>query len=259
VIVKGNRLEYFHEPFLPYNNKNNKLYSGKIPSSAFTKTAQYSVIAEENLNENVMIYSDIIPYLKCQIKSTIQHEAGHRNDESERNKQIQQGKNVLPFDQFTNESRAEPIAEKEEENCDSMMPPEIGGDVISVSINQLFEEAKSEASINSEYRRDVKAGALAPSAQGMYLAQDIPTTQVNPTGNPNSYEGFDGTLWVDVRKIIQPYIIHPRAYPPTTQFDGVEKDVQQIETDLNSQGPKPNSGGTASVPVVPAVPSVGAR
>lgn len=252
MIVKGNRLEYYHKRFVPQENENTILFHNKIPSS-FTKSASQSVIPEQNLNETISVYTDAIPYIKCQIQSTIQHEAGHRDDEAQRNK----SDNPMDFQQFTSESRAEPIAERKELDCDSMAPPQVGGEVTNISLSQLFEEAKSAAQISPEYKKDIKSGFLDPSAQGQYLVQDMPGIEVKPGSTPNTYEGFDGTLWVDVRKIAQPFIVKGKSYSPTTQFDGSQVDPDKIRQDLSGA-----ASGTTSVPTVPSapsVPSVGSR
>ena len=221
------------------------------------KTAQ--IIPEQMINETVNVYEEAIPYIKCEIKSTIQHEAGHRQDEQNRQQSLERGEEVMGFEDFTSEGRAEGIAEKEEENCDP--PSEVSGKVVSINLNQLFEESRSAAAIPMEYIQDVKAGTLDPAAQGMYLMQDFSDQiDVKHGQTSNAYEGFDGTLWVDVRKIVEPFIApsqsiwtQPQIRPSTFQDDGVQPDLPGISQEA------PFVGSVPAVQSVPSVPSVGAR
>ena len=227
------------------------IYTNKIPSSHYmAKTAQ--VVPEQTLNETVSVYAEAIPYIRCEIQSTIQHEAGHRGDEARRYEDIQGGRNVQNFDQFSAEGRVEGIAEQEEESCP--YPKDLSGDIEQINLNAIFEEAKGQARIDPEYKKDVRAGYLNPDAQGMYLMQDLPfELRVNPTNNPNLYRGFDGSLWIDVRKIVQPFMVDPNAQkskPPTHQTDGITQDLPSV----SRQPPTQNA-----VPATPEVPSIGAR
>lgn len=228
-----------------------------IPS-AFTnesvKIAQ--IIPEQMVNETVDVYEEAIPYIRCEIQSTIQHEAGHRQDEESRTQARERGEEVMSFDDFTQEGRAEGVAEKEEEDCQA--PTEVSGRTVSVNINELFEEAKSAAQLPPGYVRDVKAGTLDPRAQGMYLMQDFPSEiAVSKGKTSNAYQGFDGTLWVDVRKIIDPFI-SPRqpmdnrqqSHPATYQDDGISPDMPGVSRDVPAAG---------AIPASPATPAMEAR
>lgn len=225
------------------------LYNNRISSAhIFPKFAQ--IIPEQTLNETVSIYVDAIPYIECQIQSTIQHEAGHRSDEESRNKDVQLGKNVLPFDQFSQENRVEGIAEQEEENCDGLYPELSGNsEVKNISLQYLFNNAKQKANIDSNYRSDIRAGSLSPDAQGMYLMQDLPfELKATQTDHPNLYRGMDGTLWVDVRKIVEPFMTNEEMKPPTFQSDGMQPDIKNI----SNQPPTSNAiPAQSSMPVVP--------
>lgn len=231
------------------------IYKNRIPASHYSiKSAQ--IVPEQSLNSSVSVYVESIPYIKCQIKSTIQHEAGHRQDESKRYDDLINGVRVPSFSEFSAENRAEPIAEKEEENCESFYPSELSGATEVINLFEIFEEAKSGAKIDPNFRNDIKAGNLKPDAQGMYLMQDLPKENiVQKTNNPHLYRGFDGTLWVDVRKIVTPFMSGESRpiNPPTFQTDGVDPDVPNI-----SQKP-PTSNSLSAVPSIPSVPSVGAR
>jgi hypothetical protein len=230
------------------------IYTNKIPS-AFLFSKKANLIPEQQIRETVTIYKDALPYILCEIASTIRHEAAHRDDEKQRLDNKSQGKEVLDFDQFSSESRAEPIAERAEKNCP---PPKIiSGETIQVNLFNLFNQAKTSAGINNQYLQDVKPGTLDPSAQGMYLMQDLPVDVIQNPNNLNSYKGFDGTIWVDIRKIVQPFVVDKRniSMPSTFQDDGTNFDVPGVSKGQSST----NESTTVSVPSVPSVPSIGAR
>lgn len=226
-----------------------------IPSAFLNKVSQ--LVPEQMINETVQVYEEALPYIKCEIQSTIQHEAGHRKDEEGRHQSQERGEKIIPFEEFTASGRAEGIAEQEEEDC--RPPSEVSGRVVSVNLNDLFEEAKSSARLPSGYSRDVRAGTLEPSAQGMYLMQDFQQMPVSSGKTSNAYEGFDGTLWVDVRKIVSPFIVQGQkqdgkaAHPATFQDDGVKADVPGVSRE------SPVEGAIPSTPSTPSVPSIGAR
>jgi hypothetical protein len=237
-------------------NQTPLVYPG-VPAShtdPLVKIAQ--VIPEQAINETVDIYEEALPYIRCEIQSTIQHESGHRQDEESRTQARERGEDVVSFDEFAAPGRAEPVAEKEEEECKP--PEEVSGRTISVNLNQVFEEAVSAANLPPAYRRDVKAGTLDPRAQGMYLMQDLPTELAVSKGRTaNAYEGFDGTLWVDVRKIVEPFIAprqspqdQRKTHPTTFQDDGTDPDVPGVSREVPAVG---------AVSAVPAAPEVGAR
>lgn len=251
------------------------IYNQRIPFSHLSqKTAQ--IIPEQSLNEMVSVYEDAIPYIRCVIQSTIQHEAAHRDDEAQRNESILKQKQsfggypftdlakasqVVPFNRFTDDSRAEPIAESEEENCDPLLPPEMSNKITSISPNQLFEEAKTSAKIDPQYLQSVKAGHLPPEAQGMYLMKDRSNQSVDELiklkqSHGNVHVDEHNNLWVDVRKIIEPFIVHGQQKdikPPTYQgaSDGA------VQADLPGVSQQPPQGiqaipGSQSIPNVPA-------
>jgi len=180
------------------NNSYISMNHHTIKQSWLTKKSQ--IIPEQWLTEQVDIYEDAIPYIKCQIQSTIQHEAAHRRDEEERDQSILQEKKqqktsfsgypstdlahaacsfgriresqVIPWQQFSDESRVEPIAERAEENCDPLLPLQMSDRITSIGLNVLFEEAKTAANIDPIYKQDIQAGHLSPNAQGMYIMVD---------------------------------------------------------------------------------------
>lgn len=200
----------------------------------FQKIAIQQMITpiEQSLNQNVYIDSGVKEYIVCEIKSTIQHEGGHRKGEAAFNEQMATGRTTQTFEQHYNNPWVEQEGIKEELNCPQPVEDDMTGEVISVNLHHLFSEAQSGANIPSDFNRDVKAGTLDPSAQGMYKAQSMPIPQgvpIQTTGNPNLYRGFDGTLWVDVIKIVQPWVIDTpqnKTQNPTVQTDGVYPDPQ---------------------------------
>lgn len=214
------------------------------------KAAQ--IVPEQALNESVTVYKDAISYIKCQIKSTIQHEAGHRSDEYQRYDDIWTGKKVQEFNQFSQEDRVEGIAEKEEENCDQIYPMQVSGETEIINLQELFDEVKQSANIHPDYKNDIKAGHLQPNAQGLYMMQDLPEEfKVKQTNTrSNIYRGFDGTLWIDVRKIVQPFIAKEQMYskPATFQNDGIQPDVPNV----SNIPPTSNA-----IPATPSIPSRG--
>lgn len=258
------------------------IYTNRIPFSHFIKRVA-QVIPEQSLMETVNVYEDAIPYIRCMIQSTIQHEAGHRSDETGRNEEILTEKTrqtaasgypcydiakfaqIMPFDQFTSDSRAEPIAEREEENCDPLMPQQMSDKVISVNLNQLFEEAKSASKIDPNYKSDVKAGHLPPEAQGMYLMQDRSNSSIEDLvsikeSRGNVHVDEQNNLWVDVRKIVEPFITDKQPddqiQPPTYQgpSDGA---VQADLPGVSQQAPQGIQAvpGTGAIQGTPGIPS----
>lgn len=237
-------------------NKELRVYTN-IPSSHIEPVVKIAqIIPEQMINETVDIYEEALPYIQCEIQSTMQHESGHRKDEESRTQARERGENLVSFDEFSNEGRVEPVAEKEEEDCQP--PQEVSGRTISVNLNQVFEDAKSSANLPTAYTRDVKAGTLDPKAQGMYLMQDFPSEMAVTRGRgSNAYEGFDGTLWVDVRKIVEPFVAphqpqedQRRSHPSTFQDDGAAPDIPGVSREVPAVG---------AISAAPAVPALGAR
>ena len=241
------------------------LFSYKIPSSHFLKMAQ--IIPEQVLDQTVTILKDAIPYIKCEIQSTIQHEAGHRMDQEGRDEDIYQMKSqeispsyyataqVMPFDQFTSKSRVEPIAEQEEEDCEPLLPQPLSEETEKVNLNQLFEEAKTAAQVEPEYKQDIRAGHLPPQAQGMFVMQDFSGLAQSDlmelqSSSGNAHTDVNNNLWGDVRKIAQPFIVQDQQQetrPATYQGQGdgaVTPDIPGV-----SQIPP-----WSAAPTVPSVP-----
>ena len=244
-----------------------RIFYNQIPASHLQPVKLAQIVPEQMINEVVEIYKDAIPYIRCEIQSTIQHEGGHRADEEGRNEEIIQfyrqprsrAAQIMPFQQFSNPTRAEPLGEQNEEDCSSLLPEAMSGETISINLNQLFEEAKGAAKLDPGYKRDVRAGTLDPHAQGMYLMQDLPQElALKNTTSAHSYEGFDGTLWVDVRKIAEPYIVQGKgdderkSHSPDYQSDGAPDypGVSNIP---------PTDTAIPATPFVPAAPAKGAR
>lgn len=252
----------------------NLLYWQRIPLGSFLEKLAGGLVPEQP-DATVSVYKDALPYIRCELRSTIQHESGHRKDEETRNKAIidqstMKSSQVMPFQQFVNPSRAEPIAEKYEENCEPLLPQQLSGETVPVTLSQLLQEAVSESNIDSTYRSDVKAGSLMPGAAGMYQMQDLPSmVAVQPGVKPNSYRGFDGTLWVDVRKIVDPFLAKPASYPANVQTDGVTADPDKTRADAaqtsgtagttGGAAPSPSTGSWGSSPSVGSRPAVEAR
>ena len=64
-------------PRLEEYNCKEKLYNNYIPASMY-KHAQSNVVLEQNIKETVPIPKEAKDYIICELRSTIQHEAGHR-------------------------------------------------------------------------------------------------------------------------------------------------------------------------------------
>ncbi len=253
-----------------------------LKQSQLIKQAQ--IVPEQWLTEQVDIYEDAIPYIKCQIQSTIQHEAAHRKDEEERDQGIVHEKQTIPFpgypstdlahaaneqghvresqvapwQQFSSEGRVEPIAERAEENCDHLLPPQMSDRIISMSLNALFEEAKTAANIDPNYKKDVRAGHLSPNAQGMYMMVDKANRTLEDLVQLKDssgvvHEDMNDNLWIDVRKIAAPFIVRSEQrqnMPPTYQGPGdgaIEPDVPGV----SQRPPVPTVAPISGVPGIP--------
>lgn len=259
------------------------IYNQWIPCSHLLRTAQSMpryIIPEQSLSE-VVLYEDAIAYIRCEIQSTIQHEAAHKDDEAQRDKSILEFKQrsnpgypytdlaraaqVIPFNQFTSKSRAEPIAERAEENCEPLFPAEVSGKTVSISLYQLFEEAKTAANIKPQYVQNISAGHLPPEAQGMTHMTDRSNESLDKLEERVKLKSSSGTvhvdehdnIWVDVRHIVEPFMAKEQnekdIKPPTYQgpSDGA------VQADLPGVSQQPPQGiqavpGTGSVPTVPA-------
>lgn len=246
------------------------MYNFRIPCSHFIKMSQ--IIPEQSLGD-VSVYTDAIPYIKCMIKSTIQHESAHRTDESNRNDEILRHKQnpgypstsipILPFNQFTSENRAEQIAEGKEENCEPLLKSTLSRDVMQINLSQIFEESKSAANIDSSYLQDIKAGHLPPEAQGMYVMQDMMGLPLDELikikeNNGNTYIDLQNNLWIDVRKIVQPFIANENSTNPST-YQGPGDGAVEVDTPGISQDDPQNVRQVSDSQSVPSAPSVPGR
>lgn len=237
-----------------------KIFHNNIPSShVIIKSAETTIVPEQTITETVDIYEEAVPYILCELQSTIQHEAQHRADEEGRNVNVIQGRDVQRFEDFSSEGVAEPSAESAEESCE---PPTEVSNVISINLYDLFERAKSMSNIDPSYLQDVYAGTPGEGIAGMYLMQDMPQgIAANPSATPYGYEGFDGRLWIDVRKQVQPWIVSQQdqnlVNPSTFQDDGIIRDVPGVSKQIV---PSQGSGSPApATPAAPAAPSIQAR
>lgn len=238
------------KPFI--ETKNPLVYKNYLPAAMY-KQAQVGIVLEQNINESVSILKEMKDYIVCQIKSTIQHEGAHRSDEEQRHSQDPEKR--IKFEDFSNPTRAEPIAERAEEMC--VAPKVISGETEQISINDLFEQAKSKASIDSSWRNDVVAATLASGIAGEYLAKDIPIDEVfNAQQVSQNVYKMGNKLFIDVRKIVAPFITKATSYSPVVQT----KNDGAVTTDpdiLKQQNTHNNGGGVIpSTPSVPSFPSI---
>ncbi len=239
-----------------------------IPCGYFIKK-EAQIIHEESLSEEVTVYEDAIPFIRCEIQSTIQHESGHRKDQEGRDQSIleekrtrQRGRRphqaqITPFPQFSSESRVEPFAEKEEEDCNSLLPPELSGATSSINLTQIFEEAKTAAKIPPQYKVNVRAGHLPPEAQGMFLMRDREQSSIEELikvkdSHGNVHIDEQDNLWVDVRKIATPFIVQEqvqdKSHPATYQEDGINPDVPGVSQVAPTVNAVPAAPGVSAVP-----------
>jgi len=237
-----------------------KIFHNNIPSSHIVvKSADTNIVPEQTITETVDIYEEAVPYILCELRSTMQHEAQHRADEEGRNVNVIQGRDVQRFEDFSSEGVADPSAESAEESCE---PPTEVSNVISVNLFDLFERAKSMSNVNPNYLQDIHAGTPGEGIAGMYLMQDMPQgIAANPSATPYGYEGFDGRLWIDVRKQVEPWMVNQQSQdqvkPSTFQDDGVTRDVPGVSKQIV---PSQDFGSPApATPAAPAVPTIQAR
>jgi len=192
-------------------------------------------------------------------KAPFSTKAKHRSDEEGRSTDVLQGREVNRFEEFSSEGNMEPRAEREEEAC---VPPSEVGEVVSVNLFDLFEKAKAASNIDSRYLGDIHAGSPGEGIAGMYLVQDMPQgISANPSVTPTGYEGFDGRIWIDVRKQIQPWIAgkgaEDQVKPSTYQDDGIMRDTPGVSQQMI---PSQDAANTIpAAPMSPAVPSVESR
>ena len=206
-----------------------RIYQNNIPSShLFTKKANTTdIVPEQDLSTAVNVYTESLPWINCQLASTINHEGAHRKHEEE----------VLRTDNpmMPSTDAAESRARAAEINCEEPDAQAVmEGGITSILPLELLNNAKLKSSVDYNYIPDVKAGNTDVGTWGMFLFQ-IPGSdldddneriqqEVTPSesGQENTFYGQDGTLWIDVRSIIQRYIVNPDTgnFPSTYQNDG---------------------------------------
>ena len=224
------------------------LHFNHIPSSMY-KYAQTNVVLEQNIHETVPIYSDAKDYITCELRSTIQHEAGHRQDELHRHEQTPDQR--TRFEDYVNPSRAEPIAEASEENC--IRPEQVSGEVENTSVYELFEQAKSQSNIDPTWKNDIVAVTLADNVAGQYLMKDLSADEILQAEQVGDNVYKKGNqIMVDVRKMIDPWIAETKSLPPIVQTDGVtvDPDLMRTQNDSTDKGTVPISPSVPTVPVI---------
>jgi len=214
------------------------LYPHNIPSSHMNqprvKTAL--TIPQQMITEQVSIYEEALPIIECKMRNTIRHEARHREDE-------EQGRpEGMSFEEWSSEGRVEPIAEgAETEDCEALEPPKVSN-VISVSVDEVFQRAKSESGINPSYLQDVKGAILPDDILGLYGMQD------NPETASNVGMGWDGSQYINVAAFFKPWVAEQakQTFPANVQDDGIETDPDIYRTP---------SGVVPHTPHIPPAPS----
>ena len=222
-----------------------KTYTTFIPPSQIvTKMSQR--IPNQAIIQTVDIYEEALPFIECQMRNTIRHEAAHREDEESGRPE------GMRWEDWSAESRVEPIAEKaESEEC---IQPESVSNVISVNTDEVFQRAKGASGINSSYIQDVKAAILPDHILGMYGMQNM----------PKEFTGWDGSQYINVARFFKGWIANDaqKTLPANIQDDGMEPDpdLQNIPGYGAPSGPPPPSGvPSSSIPSIPSIPSVGVR
>jgi len=230
-------------------NKKNAIISvvSNYLSPRFYKKAQSHVVLEQNINEVIPIYKDAKDYIICELRSTIQHEAMHRSQELDWQRESPESRRT--FEELVDPGKVEIDPERAEENC---IPPEtISGQVENVSIYDLFEQAKTQANVNPVWKNDIMAATLVEGRAGEYLMQSISPEEIDEATQIGSNVYRHGNnLLIDVRKQVEPWIAQQASLPANIQTarDGA------VEPDPDLR--KPVQEGTGVVPSVPPVPSV---
>lgn len=222
-----------------------KVYSYSIPAKHIL-TADTPRIPEAMILSTIDVYEEALPYIECQMRNTIRHEAGHRRDESETQE--------MKWEQRADPGRAEPVAEREEtEDCDPLRPTEVG-QVVPANVNDIFQKAKSGSGIDLLYLADVKAAVLSDDVLGMYNLQSMPDT----------FTGWDGSIYINVKRFFKDWMVSDpqQAQPATYQDDGMEPDKTELarwpgQTDATA--PAPAGVPSQSIPAVQPVPAMGGR
>ncbi len=220
-----------------------KIYTTYIPPEQIVFKAAQSV-PPQMVIENINIYEEALPYIECQMRNTIRHEAGHRADQ-----EAGRPEGMSP-EEWMSESRVEPIAEKEEkEDCEALRPDEVLS-VITVNTDEIFQKAKMESGITPSYLSDVKAVILPEEVLGMFIMRDAP-------GEENVAYGADGSQYINVGNFFRPWLAEQReqALPPNIQDDGMESDpdLHRIPGGaMPSVPPSPTGQPSQAVPTVPS-------
>ena len=217
-----------------------KIITNYIPSIHITNRpclCKYSnIIPKEAIIQDVSVYEEALPYIECQMRNTIRHEAMHREYE-------EKGRPTnTTFEDWSSKGKAEPVAEQAEtENCE-MYTPEQVSTVQKVNVDAIFQKAKQSSGVQSAYLQDVEAAMLPDDILGLYGLQDHPEGAEFGTG-------WDGKQYINVSAFFKPWMAKEQkeSYPPNVQFDGTEIDPDIYKTPQGGQ----------SVPSVPSIPSVG--
>lgn len=226
-----------------------KIITNYIPSIHLQPKMAF-VIPQQMVIQEVTVYENALECIECQMRNTIRHEAEHRADE-ERGRPAN-----MSFDEWTDKSRVEPIAEKaESEDCESLKPTEVSN-AIPVNVDQLFQKAKTESGVNSAYLQDVKAAILPDDILGLYGMQDH--IQGQEFG-----KGWDGSQYINVAAFFKPWMVKQEnpTLPSNIQTDGIETDPDALKLPgmTTSVPPAPSGYPSQTIPTWPAVPGVGAR
>lgn len=233
------------------SNKVIHLIKNYIPSSML-RQAQSHVVLEQQISEVVPIYKDAIDYVVCQLRSTIQHEATHRSQEM--NWQATPEEERIDFKELTDPSKAEIEPQRAEENC--IPPQSISGQTENISINELFERAKSQANIDPSWKNDIMAATLVEGVAGQYLMKSmIPDQMMEANSIGDGIFRYGNKLLIDVRKQVQPWIAAKTSMPSNiqTSSDGAVTQDPDIGKLQQSQ---PSGQTFPSIPAVPNVPSI---
>ena len=227
-----------------------KIYHNHIPASHLAQRDPR--VPQEAILTNITIYAEALDYIKCELTNTIRHEAAHRSDEEERRES--------GFAAFTEEGRAEAVAEATEEDCSQFYPQQLSTPQ-DVNVSQVFEECKSASGINPNYLTDVKAVMLDDAKLGMYYMQELPGMYSFQDGEVRRksdsgfdyVEGWDGSQYINVARHFQDWLVKEdtTAYKPNVQVDGTTVDPDKVQQDAIQ--------AISPVQSVPAVPSVEAR
>ena len=241
INVKVNRV--------PEDNDVIKLVTNYCPACMYKK-AQTNVLLEQDIHDAVSIYAEAKDYIICELRSTIQHEGQHRSDELDW--QQVSPESQISFEELTAPGKAEINPERAEEHC--IVPELVSGQVENITINDLFEEAKSQANIDPVWKQDIMAATLADGVAGQYLMKTINPDEVESAHQiGNNVYRMGNKLLIDVRKQVQPWITEKTSLPSNIQTarDGAvtpDPDLQNLQTQTEEQ--------SSAFPTVPAIPTL---